>query len=245
MLRAIVVDDERLARREMGTLLAAEGRVEVVAEAASTAAAVAAIERLRPDVVLLDIKLGKGSGFQVLEQIDADIAIIFVTAYDVHAVRAFDVNAVDYLLKPVDPRRLTRAIDRLSAPATHVRRAPAPEESLNPGDWIFVRSGQHRTFVRLRQITHLVATGDWVTLHLDDGRALRTGDPLTAWEARLPSPFLRIHRGTIVNLEFVARVEPWSHGTSQVWLKSGVAAAPLTLSRRYAARARTLLGAGR
>ncbi|HKG91864.1 MAG TPA: LytTR family DNA-binding domain-containing protein [Gemmatimonadaceae bacterium] len=253
-LRAVVIDDERLARREMCTLLAADGRVEVVGEGASPSAGAALVERLRPDVVFLDIRLGRASGFELLEQLDdPDVAIVFVTAYDEHAVRAFDVNALDYLLKPVEPRRLTRAVDRLVAraaaragrvtPATVPERAAVAAKPLVAADWLFVRAGERRAFVQLATVTHLSASGDWVTLHLADGRALRTGDPLGDWERRLPASFLRIHRAAIVNLAYVARLEPWSHGSWQVWLRAG-SAAPLPLSRRYAARARELLGAG-
>jgi two-component system LytT family response regulator len=239
--RAIIVDDERLARRELRTLLDGIRQVEIVGEAGSVAEARALLSRLAPDIAFLDIRLGRGSGFDLVDAIPEECAIVFVTAYDEHALRAFEVNALDYLLKPVDPARLQRAVERIThgRDAASVRPA-SPTGRLQDSDWLFLPLGDRRTFVRLKDVAYLAADGDYVIFHTGDGRAIRTNTPLTQWEARLPTSFLRIHRRTIINLDFVTNVEPWSHYSYQITLR-GVAE-PLSMSRRFALKAKELLG---
>jgi two-component system LytT family response regulator len=243
MTRAIIVDDERLARKELRTLLRAFPDVEMVGDASSLSEARSLVERARPELIFLDVQLGRASGFDLLDAIDERTSVIFVTAYDQHALRAFEVHALDYLLKPVDPARLERALRRHAPP-----RGALPDESppvagvprLTASDWLFLRTGERRAFVKVRRITHLVADGDYVTFHADDGRRVRTHSALRHWERRLPSSFLRVQRAIIVNLEFVIKAEPWSHYSYQLTIRG--LGSPVVMSRRYASRAKELLG---
>lgn len=234
--RALVVDDEEGARLDLVALLEREGGVEVVADAADLEGAVEAVRRERPDLVFLDIRLGRGSGFELLDRVEEAFDVVFVTAYDEHAVRAFEVDAVDYLLKPVEPERLRATLERLDAPASEVAARP-----LELDDWLFLPLESGRGFLQVRSIGHVTAARDYTVVHTVESGRHMVPKTLKEWEARLPkSRFLRIHRGTIVNLKRVERVEPWSNYTYRVWL-TGVEE-PLMMSRHYAKRAERLLG---
>lgn len=230
---AIIVDDEEGARLDLAALLEREPRVELVAVAANVEQAAEAIRRERPDLVFLDIRLGRRSGFELLEAVEASFDVIFVTAYEEHAVRAFEVDAVDYLLKPVDPDRLQAALERLDAP-------PPPAQRLAADDWLFLPMGGGRGFLQVADIGHVTAAGDYTVVHTTRGESHRVPRTLKEWEERLPATrFLRIHRGTIVNLKRIDRVEPWSNYTHRVHLEGVVG--PLMMSRHYARRAERLL----
>lgn len=234
--RALVVDDEEGARLDLAALLDREPGVEVVATAADLGEAVQAVRRERPDLVFLDIRLGRRSGFELLDEVEPTFDVVFVTAHHEHAVRAFEVDAVDYLLKPVEPDRLRATLERLDAPAPEV--APKP---LEVDDWLFLPLEGGRGFLQVGTIGHVTAARDYTVVHTVDGGRHTVPRTLKEWEARLPaSRFLRIHRGTIVNLQRVERVEPWSNYTYRVFL-SGVDE-PLIMSRHYAKRAERLLG---
>ena len=234
--RALVVDDEEGARLDLVALLEREPGVEVVAAAADLATAVEAVRRERPDLVFLDIRLGRRSGFELLDEVEETFDVVFVTAWQEHAVRAFEVDAVDYLLKPVEPERLRETLERLDAPASEL--APEP---LEVDDWLFLPLEGGRGFLQVESISHVVAARDYTVVHTVEGGRHMVPKTLKEWEARLPaSRFLRIHRGTIVNLKRVERVEPWSNYTYRVFLE-GVED-PLTMSRHYARRAERLLG---
>lgn len=234
--RALVVDDEAGARLDFVGLLEREPAVEVVAEAGDLQGAVAAVRRERPDLVFLDIRLGRRSGFELLDLVDEPFDVVFVTAYDEHAVRAFEVDAIDYLLKPVEPARLRETLERLDAPDDGI----APRR-LTMDDWMFLPLEGGRGFLQVSDIGHIAADGDYTLVHTLGGKRHRVPRPLKTWEARLPaSGFLRIHRATIVNLGRVERVEPWSNYTYRVYLE-GVRG-PLVMSRHYARRAQRLLG---
>jgi two-component system, LytTR family, response regulator len=240
MYTAIVVDDERLARRELKQLLE-EGhahQLQVVGEAATVQEA-ATLARLHdPDVVFLDVNLGGESGFDLLPLLDRTVTVVFVTAFDRYAIRAFEVNALDYLLKPVAPQRLASALSRLRRPAA-AESAATP--ALTSEDRLFLRLDDRMAFLRLRDIVAVLAAGDNSVLHLADGRQARTRKSLREWADRLPDrEFVRIHRSTIVNLEFVERLEEWSHFSYRVYLRG--LAEPVQMSRRWGARVRSRLG---
>jgi two-component system LytT family response regulator len=237
---AIIVDDERLARRELRRLLE-DGHadvVRVVGEAESVRTAAELVRTMDADLVFLDVQLAGESGLDLLERLDPTVSVIFVTAFDQYAVRAFEVNALDYLLKPVAPDRLARAVRRLdrrdAAPAS-----PAPL-SLGSQDRLFVRFDDRMGFLTVGSIIVIAADGDYSTVHTADGRSARLRKSLREWEARLPSgTFARIHRSTICNLDFVERVEEWSHLSYHLYLRG--LREPLLMSRRYAARVRAKL----
>jgi two-component system, LytTR family, response regulator len=243
-LSALIVDDERLARRELRTLLDAHDAIAVVGEAASVREAVRRVEALEPDVVFLDVQMPRQSGFELLDQVENSFRVVFVTAYDSYALRAFEVNALDYLLKPVHPDRLARTVDRLLAPSDaeppeSPRPEPAtPEDSsrrLDGDDHLFLSFDKRSRFVRVRSIVCVCGAGDYSEVVLEDGQRALVSRTLRQWEERLPSRgFVRIHRATIVNLDFVERVEKSDDEAYAVFLR-GVEA-PVTMSRRQAAR---------
>lgn len=237
---AILVDDERLARRELRTLLeeAHATDVQIVGEAASVSDAARLVRVTNADVVFLDIQLAGETGLDLLPLLDIEVDVVFVTAYDEYALRAFEVNALDYLLKPVAPERLAVTVKRLVGADT-----PAPtREVVTYEDRLFLRLGEERAFIRVRDILAIEADGDGSVLRLAPNLARKpSAKSLGEWERRLPDRhFARIHRSTIVNLEFVERLEPWSHATQHVFLRG--MSEPLSMSRRFGARLRDRLG---
>jgi len=228
--RALLVDDERLARRQLRGLLASFPEVEVVGEAAAVPEALAAVQELQPEVVFLDIQMPGFSGFDFLASARGRFSTIFVTAHDRFALRAFEVNGLDYLLKPVEPAQLARAVNRLAA-ANVV--AENPSSPLGANDYLFVSGAVSSRFVRVAQILYVLAAGPYSEIFVDDGSRWMMSRSITEWQARLPrSQFVRIHRSTIVNLNFVERVEPLPNYSYAVGLRgSGV---QLMMSRRRA-----------
>ena len=230
-LSAVIVDDERLARRELAHLLAAHPEIAIAGEADSVDDAAALVRAVDPDVVFLDIQMPKRSGFELLDAADVR-RVVFVTAHDVHAIRAFDVNALDYLLKPVHPARLAITVARLVGAAD-----PAPSTTrLESADHLFLSDGKAARFVRVHTIVCIRGAGDYAELVLDDGKQLLSPRPLREWETRLPAGFARVHRTAIVNLDRVERVERVGDESYRVVLRG--LAEPVPMSRRHAARLR-------
>jgi two-component system, LytTR family, response regulator len=232
---AILVDDERLARRELSHLLAAHPSINVVGQAASVEEAATLVGRLDPDVIFLDIQMPRRSGFELLDACEVRGQVVFVTAHDVHAIRAFEVNALDYLLKPVHPDRLALTVARL----TRAPGAPAPATArLELDDHLFLHHGRAARFVRVRTIVCVRGADDYAEVVLDDGKQLLSPRPLREWEARLPPrSFVRIHRAAIVNLDHVLGIEPAGDESFRVLVRG--TSDPLPMSRRYAARLRS------
>ena len=233
MRNAIIVDDERLARRELRGMLeeAHASAVQVVGEAESVRAAAKLVRTCDADVVFLDVQLAGESGLELLALIDPSVAVVFVTAFDQYAVRAFDANALDYLLKPVVPARLARAVERLGAPNV-ASDAPAPTR-LDYQDRLFLRLDDRMGFVKIADIVSITSDGDYSVVRLATGRTHRARKSLRDWLARLPeTAFARVHRSTIVNLEYVERVEEWSHFSYRLYLRGSTE--PVAMSRRYA-----------
>lgn len=233
MRNAIIVDDERLARRELRAMLEEShaSAVRVVAEAESVRAAAELVRTCDADVVFLDVQLANESGLELLPKIDPSVAVVFVTAFDQYAVRAFEVNALDYLLKPVAPARLARAVDRLVKPNDGSVVAE-PVARLDYQDRLFLRLDDRMGFVKVAEIVSIVSDGDYSIVRLAD-RTHRARKSLREWAARLPeNAFVRVHRSTIVNLEFVERVEEWSHFSYRLYLRGSTE--PVAMSRRYA-----------
>ena len=209
-LRVLVVDDARLARREMQTLLAGMDGVECIGEADDVPAAREALARLHPDVVLLDIQMPSGSGFDVLDGLQVPPSVIFTTAYDQYAVQAFDANALDYLLKPVEASRLQAALDKARAriaEAAPTARSSGDTAKLGAEDTVFLRDGERCWFVALGEISRIVVDGNYARLWFRGQNALLSRS-LAALEARLePGLFFRANRNTLVNLRKVRGVE--------------------------------------
>lgn len=230
--KTIIVDDERLARREMRRLLAEFDEIAVAGEAENLAEALELIERERPQIVFLDIQLGGENGFDLLERTGREFRLVFVTAFDAYAIRAFEVNALDYLLKPVNPERLAKAIERINADAGDEKHDLRAFEF---DDRIFLEVGNRSVFLKVSGISHINSAGDYTEVFTTDKRKFLIEKPLREWEARLPEKhFLRIHRQTIINLEEIEEIETWFNRTFQVRLKNF--GETLAVSRRYAVR---------
>ena len=200
-------------------------------EAASVDEAARHLAREQPDVVFLDIQMPGESGFDLFASAPVSSRVVFVTAHDAHALRAFDVNALDYLLKPVVPARLAAKIGRLREDTGGDR----PARRFEIGDFVFLPMDGRSRFIRVNQIVARGRAGDATEVTTADGVRGRVPRSLRAWEERLPpKQFVRIHREALVNLQFVERIEEWSHEAFQVYLRGRPS--PLTLSRRYASR---------
>ena len=247
MLRALIVDDERLARVVLRDLLSDHEDVEVVAEVASVDAAVVALAEHDPDVVFLDVQMPGGDGTKLFDRTDVDAHVVFVTAFDHYAVRAFELNALDYLLKPVAPDRLTEALERVRSRGRGRDRGResgtgSPEEAdtgpLALDELVCLPHRGAMRFFRVQELTHLEAAGDYCELHLEDGTQLMSSMPLKHWEDRLPDRFLRVHRSHVVHVDRVAEVVP--DGSAYVVRMRGGASVPM--SRRRAARLSERLG---
>lgn len=226
-LRVLIVDDARLARQELRTMLAGVPGVECVGEADDVPAAREAIAALKPDLVLLDIQLPSGSGFDVLDGVQPVPAVVFTTAYDQYAVRAFEANALDYLVKPVAPERLRAALARTG----EREAAPAMRELLGADDKVFLREGERCWFVTLGEIHRIVVDGNYARVWFRD-QCVLLARSLNALEARLdPALFFRANRNTLVNLRMVRSVEPSVGDGYVLTLKDG---SEVELSRRQA-----------
>jgi two-component system LytT family response regulator len=236
--RAIIVDDERLARKDMNSLLAEFKNIEVVGEADSVAAAAKLIKEKEPDIVFLDIQMPGESGFDLLEKTDVQAKVIFVTAFDEHAIRAFEVDAVDYLMKPVSPERLRKAIEKVEK--EDVQRVGS-KRSLGFDETMFLTINTSLKFIKVSSILCVEAAGDYSQIITSDGKKGIVQKSMTEWEERLPeNHFCRIHRSTIINLEYVSRAEEWFNSAYHVYLKG--LETPLIMSRRYAARLKEKMG---
>lgn len=244
-LRALIVDDEPPARRELRRLLDAHAdAIVVTAEAGTLAEARAAIAAGTPDVVFLDLRLDREIGFEVLPAVPASTAVIFVTAHDEYAVKAFETNALDYLLKPVDPRRLTLTVARLGAARREQAGSATPQarmpDAVSANDWLLLRAGQGEEFVRAGAIACVIAEGDYTRVCTVDGRERLVHRTLRDWESRLPpDQFERVHRSAIANLRHVLQVERGPGYSARLALRGQPS---LPISRRAAARLRNLHG---
>jgi two-component system LytT family response regulator len=238
VFKAIIVDDERLARRELRSMLDPYPEIEISGEADSVGKALELISKVGPDVVFLDIQMPGETGFELLEKSAAAFKTIFVTAFDAHAIRAFEVNALDYLLKPINPERLSRAIRRLNA---QVDAPASPLKKLEYEDRLFIDTGERSTFLKLSDIKCICGAGDYTEVYTADGKRTLVLKPLKEWEERLPEKyFSRIHRSTIINLEFVEKMENWFNRSYRIYLRQ--TAEPFVMSRRYAARLKLRFG---
>ena len=236
-IKVLIVDDEQPARMMIRRLLDGRSEIEIVGECENGLEAVAAILSKEPNLVFLDVQMPEVDGFAVIESLTAKPLphIVFVTAYDQYAVRAFEVNALDYLLKPVNPERLAQAIERLSITNN------TPEKTLEYDDFLFINTGRQSKFIKINRIKLISAADVYSEVFTDDGAKLLLLKPLAEWEQTLPQKnFMRIHRSTIVNLEYVERVEKWFNYSYQIHLR-GVGE-PFVISRRYAARLKDKFG---
>jgi two-component system LytT family response regulator len=245
-MRALIVDDEAPARAKLRRLLASEPDVTVVGEAADGREAIDQIGRTKPDVVFLDVQMPRVDGFGVIEAIGVDAMpfVVFVTAYDDHALRAFEVQALDYLLKPYAPERLQAVVGRLrrelarGTPAEVAPKLAALLQATGPPRYlqrILVQREGRAVLVPVAQIDRLEAERNDVRLHTGGGVHIVRGTLAELAERLDPASFLRINRSTIVRLDTIKELQPWFHGDYRVILHDGT---ELMWSRRYRAKSR-------
>ena len=242
-MRTLIVDDERLARNELKRLLEPYTKIEIVGEAANAEEALVLIEELQPELLFLDIQMPGKNGFELLSSIEGKTPeVIFTTAYDEYAIKAFEYNALDYLLKPIDNERLKDTIQRIEenqalpeAPAGAPERA---EKVLGGNDQVFVKDGEKCWFVKLGKIRLFESMGNYVRLHFDDQKPLVLKS-LNNLEERLdPNTYFRANRKHIINLSWIEKIEPWFSGGLLVTLQGGD---KIEISRRQAIRFKELM----
>jgi two-component system, LytTR family, response regulator len=243
-MRALVIDDERLARKELINLLSQFDQVEVVGEANNVDDAKEKIENLSPDVVFLDIQMPEKTGFDLLEELETVPHVIFTTAYDEYALKAFQVNALDYLLKPVEQKRLGEAIERLqkklneSAEKQDEASTHRQGNKLGLDDQVFVKDGDRCWFVKLSNVRLFESDGNYIKVYFDNNKPM-IHKSLNALDERLDEKsFFRASRKHIINLSWVEAIEPWFNGGLVVTLKGGDR---IEVSRRQAARFKDLM----
>ncbi|MFT4858701.1 MAG: two-component system LytT family response regulator [Algoriphagus sp.] len=242
-MRAIVIDDERLARKELITLLNQLESVEVVGEAVNVDDAKDKIEQLNPDVIFLDIQMPEKTGFDLLEELDNVPHVIFTTAYDEYALKAFQVNALDYLLKPIEPKRLEEAITKLQnkidgTQKTETESSNFNSKKLNLDDQVFVKDGDRCWFVKLSNVRLFESDGNYIKVYFDNFKPM-IHKSLNALDERLDEKsFFRASRKHIINLGWVEGIEPWFNGGLVVTLRGGD---KIEVSRRQAARFKEMM----
>ncbi|HWL16567.1 MAG TPA: LytTR family DNA-binding domain-containing protein [Opitutus sp.] len=242
-LRALLVDDERLVRKHLRQLLAEHPSVTVAGEAASVAEAATLAAQLQPDVIFLDVQMPPATGFDLLPLLDPAPAIIFVTAHDEFAVRAFAASAADYLLKPVAPERLTLALQhvRQGRPFAASPTTPAEPAHLDLDQALVLRDAGRIRRVRVSDIAALVAEGSYTRVHLAAERSMLVLKRMAAWEALLPAPpFLRLERSLLVNLDRIAGLDVRSRDSGVLTLDA-LNSPPLPLARVALVRLRAAL----
>jgi two-component system LytT family response regulator len=221
-MRAIIIDDERLARTELKKLLQDFPEIEVIDEAANAEEGITKIESQQPDLIFLDIQMPGKTGFDMLTQLERAPQVIFTTAYDEFALKAFEVNALDYLLKPIEPKRLADAVQKL-----HVEREPRPvgeninNSILTENDQVFVKDGERCWFVKLSDIRLFESVGNYAKVFFSNNKPLILKS-LNALEERLDEKiFFRANRKHIVNLRMIEKIEPYFNGGLLLELKGG------------------------
>jgi two-component system, LytTR family, response regulator len=224
-MRAILIDDERLARTELRKLLAEFPEIEIIDEASNAEEGLHKIEQHNPDLVFLDIQMPGKTGFDLLSELDHAPHVIFTTAYDEYALKAFEVNALDYLLKPVEPRRLADALEKLrkaaNGQADRNGNHSEPQSILGEADQVFVKDGERCWFVKLGEVRLFESVGNYAKVFFGPNKPLILKS-LNALEERLDEKvFFRANRKHIVNLRMVEKVEPYFNGGLLLELKGG------------------------
>ncbi len=237
-MKALIIDDERLARVELRRLLEPYKDIEIIGEAVNADDAINKITELNPDLIFLDIQMPGKNGFEMLEQLDGVPMVIFTTAYDEYALKAFEYNAMDYLLKPIEPKRLEDTIKKLIEKnrKEEVRQSELP--ILREDDQVFVKDGDRCWFVKLTTVKLFESEGNYVRLYFDDHKPLilRT---LNYLDERLDDKtFFRANRKHIINLKWIENIEPWLNGGLLVKLKGGF---KIEVSRRQAIKFKDML----
>lgn len=231
-MRTIIVDDERLAREELKSLLSNYADVELIGEYKNTVEAKIAIERDAPDLVFMDIQMPGETGLELLEKIQNPPRTVFVTAYDEHAIKAFELKAYDYLMKPIDPERLSEVFKRISE-ENQTPESVANNNKLSSGDRILIKDGDKVWFIKIDEVRYFESEGNYVKVHFEKFRPLILRS-LNSLEERLDEKlFFRANRKFIINLQHIVNIESWFNGGLQVELTCST---KIEISRRQTIR---------
>ncbi len=237
-MKVVIIDDERLARQELRSMLGQFPGIEILADCGDTKSALEAVQTLKPDVAFLDIQMPGKTGFELLDEFVHMPQIVFVTAHDEYAIRAFDVNALDYLLKPVQPDRLADTVrklrDRMQESAQQTERSDALGES----DQVFVKDGERCWFVKLSDVRLFESEGNYVRLYFGTNKPLILRSLNYLDERLSPKVFFRASRKHIINLNWVEKIESWFNGGLLVKLRGGE---QVEISRRQAVKLKELM----
>jgi two-component system LytT family response regulator len=238
-MKALIVDDERLARKELMKLLEEHPSIEIVGEAMNAEEAIQMVNELNPDLLFLDIQMPGKTGFQLLEELDAVPFVVFTTAYDEFALKAFEVNALDYLLKPIQADRLSETVskilDKEKSKSAAIRSA---DKKLGLNDQVFVKDGDRCWFVSLNNVRMFESDGNYIKVYFDSNRPM-IHKSLNALDEKLDErAFFRASRKHIINLSWVEGIEQWFNGGLMVKLKGGD---KVEVSRRQAAKFKDMM----
>lgn len=237
-MRAVIVDDERLARQELKSMLATYPGIDIAGECADVKSAIETINAVKPDVVFLDIQMPGKTGFDLLEEITFVPEVVFVTAHDEFALKAFEVNALDYLLKPVQGARLSDAIKKIGEKVQKKENAPQKTDALTEADQVFVKDGEKCWFVKLGDVRLFESEGNYVRLFFGTQRPLILRS-LNYLDERLSNKtFFRASRKHIINLQWIENIESWFNGGLLVKLKGGES---VEISRRQAVKLKEMM----
>ncbi len=236
-MKALIIDDERLARKELRSLLEDFREIEIVGEAMNADDALEQINKLQPELLFLDIQMPGKTGFELLEMLDKVPQVIFTTAYDEYALKAFEVNALDYLLKPIQKDRLEESLKKLPD-TNNTDPDPTPDPKLGIDDQVFVKDGERCWFVQLSRIRLFESEGNYIKVYFDGNRPM-IHKSLNALDQKLDDrTFFRASRKHIINLTWIEKIEPWFNGGLMVQLKGGE---NIEVSRRQAARFKDMM----
>lgn len=238
-MRALIIDDERLARKELKSLLNDFTEVEIIGEAVNADEAIEKIRETNPDLIFLDIQMPGKTGFEMLEELERTPKVIFTTAYDQFALKAFDINALDYLLKPIEADRLEAALAKIKTDITETTSEVIPSSGkLGASDQVFVKDGEKCWFVKLENVRLFESDGNYIKVYFDTFRPM-IHKSLNALDEKLDDrAFFRASRKHIINLGWVEKIEPWFNGGLMVELKGGD---KVEVSRRQASRFKEMM----
>jgi len=237
-MNAIIIDDERLARTELNKLLKKINEIQVVGEAANAEEGIEQITKLKPDLIFLDIQMPGKNGFEMLEQLNKAPYVIFTTAYDKYALKAFEVNALDYLQKPIDPKRLEEAVQKLIKKSVITETKNSDDSQLQDNDRVFIKDGDKCWFINIGTIRLFESVGNYAKVYFENNRPLIL-KPLNFLEKRLDNKvFFRANRKHLLNLKMIEKIEPYFNGGLLVELKGGE---KVEVSRRQTAKFKEMM----
>lgn len=237
-ITAIIVDDERLAREGLKQLLGEIGDIELIGEAGNADEAIELVDKFKPQLMFLDIEMPEKNGFDLLEELIETPFVIFTTAYNEFALKAFDVNALDYLLKPIELPRLKEAVARVRKQITETDNNQNQERKLSEIDQVFIRDGEKCWFVKLTDIRMIESAGNYAKIHFDRFQPL-IHKTLNALDERLsPNLFFRANRQQIINLQYIDKIEPFFNAGFLIYLKDGT---KIEVSRRQAVKFKEMM----